>query len=109
MKTIQTDTISQDPQPDQLADIHTCKQALRGLFKSRLNVKERIVLDYRFGLTDNVCRTLSEIGSVLNVSSNRCRFIEDSALRKLRHPISMNILRKIVCFDGRGEPISLQM
>ena len=62
-----------------------------------LHDRERQVLDYRFGLTDGVPRTLEEVGKQFNVTRERIRQIEAKALRKLRHP---SRLKKLDGFLG---------
>ncbi len=57
--------------------------------------REREVLKYRFGLNDDVPRTLEEVGAVFNVTRERVRQIEAKALEKLRHPTRSKELR---CF-----------
>ena len=61
---------------------------------SSLGDREREVIDYRFGLTDGYGRTLEEVGEFFNVTRERVRQIEAKALRKLRHPSRMNVLRE---------------
>jgi len=52
-----------------------------------LNDRERDVIKMRFGLMpDKSERTLEEIGHELNVTRERVRQIESSAIKKLRHP-----------------------
>jgi len=52
-----------------------------------LNEREQAVVRMRFGLlTDNSDRTLEEIGKELNVTRERVRQIESSAIKKLKHP-----------------------
>jgi RNA polymerase primary sigma factor len=48
--------------------------------------REREVLDYRYGLSDGIGRTLEEVGRFFGVTRERIRQIEKMALRKLRHP-----------------------
>ncbi len=53
----------------------------------QLNERERAVIKMRFGLMpDKSERTLEEIGKALNVTRERVRQIESSAIKKLRHP-----------------------
>jgi len=59
-----------------------------------LGQREREVIDYRFGLSDGYSRTLEEVGRFFNVTRERVRQIEAKALRKLRHPSRMNVLRE---------------
>jgi RNA polymerase primary sigma factor len=53
---------------------------------SSLTLRERRVLQLRFGLEDGRSRTLEEVGKEFNVTRERIRQIEAKALRKLRHP-----------------------
>ncbi len=53
----------------------------------QLNDRERAVVRMRFGLMDDESdRTLEEIGKELNVTRERVRQIENSAIKKLKHP-----------------------
>ncbi|STQ86053.1 RNA polymerase sigma factor RpoD [Helicobacter muridarum] len=52
-----------------------------------LNEREKAVIKMRFGLLeDESDRTLEEIGKALNVTRERVRQIESSAIKKLKHP-----------------------
>jgi RNA polymerase sigma factor (sigma-70 family) len=51
-----------------------------------LDERERQILRLRYGLDRGDPRTLEEVGSVLNLTRERIRQIERSALSKLRHP-----------------------
>lgn len=53
----------------------------------QLNDREKSVIRMRFGLLDDESdRTLEEIGKELNVTRERVRQIESSAIKKLKHP-----------------------
>ncbi len=53
----------------------------------QLNEREQAVIRMRFGLLDDESdRTLEEIGNELNVTRERVRQIESSAIKKLKHP-----------------------
>jgi len=53
----------------------------------QLNEREKAVIRMRFGLMDDESdRTLEEIGKALNVTRERVRQIESSAIKKLKHP-----------------------
>ncbi len=53
----------------------------------QLNERERAVVRMRFGLLDDESdRTLEEIGKELEVTRERVRQIENSAIKKLKHP-----------------------
>ena len=54
---------------------------------SQLNEREKAVISMRFGLLeDESDLTLEEIGKALNVTRERVRQIESSAIKKLKHP-----------------------
>ena len=79
---------------DFIADEKTENQADvcdRNLLKERvsevlkgLTERERIVMESRYGLSDGVPRTLDEVGILFNVTRERIRQIEISAIEKLR-------------------------
>ncbi len=53
----------------------------------QLNEREQAVIRMRFGLLEDMSdRTLEEIGKELNVTRERVRQIENSAIKKLKHP-----------------------
>lgn len=58
-----------------------------------LNIREQKVLRLRYGLDDNINRTLEEVGKEFEVTRERIRQIEAKALRKLRHPARAKYLR----------------
>ena len=53
-----------------------------------LDERERWILAMRFGIGDDVEKTLDEIGDRLRLSRERIRQIEKKAMCKLRHPTS---------------------
>jgi RNA polymerase primary sigma factor len=60
---------------------------------SDLSERERRIIQLRYGLEDNIPRTLEEVGKVFSVTRERIRQIEAKALRKLRHPSRSRNLR----------------
>jgi RNA polymerase primary sigma factor len=58
-----------------------------------LGVKDRRVIQLRFGLAGCKDHTLEEVGKMLGVTRERIRQIEDKALRKLRVPHRCSSLR----------------
>jgi RNA polymerase sigma factor (sigma-70 family) len=53
---------------------------------SRLDERERQILQLRYGLDRGEPRTLEEVGEALSLTRERIRQIERNALAKLRHP-----------------------
>ena len=52
-----------------------------------LDNREKEVLTLRFGLKDNITKTLKETAEVLKITQERVRKVEAKALMKLRHPL----------------------
>lgn len=63
-----------------------------------LEEREAQIIRMRYGLEDNKARTLEEVGKYLNLSKERVRQIENSALRKLRNPRRASMLKE--CLGG---------
>ncbi|SFV60863.1 RNA polymerase sigma factor RpoD [hydrothermal vent metagenome] len=71
-----TDSVLKDDLNNQIDDV-----------LDQLNDREKAVVRMRFGLlNDESDRTLEEIGKALNVTRERVRQIESSAIKKLKHP-----------------------
>jgi len=71
-----TDSVLKDDLNSQIDDV-----------LDQLNEREKAVVRMRFGLLeDESDRTLEEIGKALNVTRERVRQIESSAIKKLKHP-----------------------
>jgi RNA polymerase primary sigma factor len=77
--------------PFEVTEGHLLKERLKEILDT-LTDRERQVVDFRFGLSDGVSRTLEEVGRLFNVTRERIRQIEAKALRKLRHPSRMKSL-----------------
>ena len=58
-----------------------------------LSDQEQQVLRMRFGLDDDTPKTLEESGKVFGVTRERIRQIEAKAIRKLRHPSRLKLLK----------------
>ncbi len=82
------DTISDEknPQPGEQVAFDSLKDTVRDALAT-LEAKEKEVIVRRFGLDDHACETLEQIGRRLNLTSERIRQIETTALRKLRDPV----------------------
>ncbi len=77
------------------ADVVT-HQVLRDQIGSALEVlsqRERQVIELRYGLQDGYCHTLEELSSHFKLTRERIRQIEVKALRTLRQPIQVHLLR----------------
>jgi RNA polymerase primary sigma factor len=71
-----TDEILKDDLKEQIDDV-----------LKQLSERERAVIKMRFGIMiDESDRTLEEIGNELNVTRERVRQIESTAIKKLKHP-----------------------
>ena len=69
------------------------RQIIETVFAT-LNEREANVLRLRFGMNVNHAYTLEEVGNELGITRERVRQIETRALRKMRNPVRMNILRE---------------
>lgn len=61
----------------------------------RLNERERLIIEMRYGLGDREPATLDEVGRHFNVTRERIRQIEAKALAKMRHPSTPGGLREL--------------
>ena len=75
------------------------KVDLFSLFEQYLSKREAEILMYRFGLSKVNKKTLGEIGDIFEVTGERIRQIELSALKKLRKQISSNKKLKEICYE----------
>ncbi len=90
---------------DMLEDTHVAApadvvthQALRDQITRALETlsqRERQVIELRYGLHDGYCHTLEELSSYFKLTRERIRQIEVKALRTLRQPIQVHILRDL--------------
>ena len=62
-----------------------------------LDEREADVIIRRYGLSNDRPQTLEEIGISFGLTKERIRQIENSALRKLRHPVRTKMLKD--CMD----------
>ena len=80
--------------PDEVAVLEALKEKVYEALAT-LSEREQKVLKMRFGIDMNAEHTLEEVGRVFNVTRERIRQIEAKALKKLRNPIDMSILKNI--------------
>ena len=81
--------------PDAAAGQQLLKETVGAVLGS-LSLRERQVLELRFGLGDGRARTLEEVGRDFDVTRERIRQIEAKALRQLRHPTRATRLRDYI-------------
>jgi RNA polymerase primary sigma factor len=87
--------IIEDPQaqgPAESTDRALLREEVRRVLNN-LTLRERQVIELRFGLVDDHDHTLEEVGKKLKVTRERVRQIEERAIRKLRHPQSSRVLK----------------
>ncbi len=80
------------PAPAEVASYQLLREQVDDVLGT-LSLRERRVLQLRFGLEDGRSRTLEEVGREFAVTRERIRQIEAKALRKLRHPTRSKKLR----------------
>src|SRR5712691_4897958 len=78
--------------PTEITDQQLLREEIRKVL-GQLTIRERQVIELRFGLIDNHDHTLEEVGKKLKVTRERVRQIEERAIRKLRHPAASRILK----------------
>jgi RNA polymerase primary sigma factor len=78
--------------PVEVTDQRLLREEIRKVL-GQLTLRERQVIELRFGLLDDHDHTLEEVGKKLKVTRERVRQIEERAIRKLRHPQASRILK----------------
>ncbi|WIG60572.1 MAG: RNA polymerase sigma factor RpoD [Ktedonobacterales bacterium] len=84
---------TQAPGPSDSTERALLREEVRRVLNN-LTLRERQVIELRFGLVDDHDHTLEEVGKKLKVTRERVRQIEERAIRKLRHPTSSRILKE---------------
>jgi RNA polymerase primary sigma factor len=83
---------SLDRGPAKITDEQLLREEIRNVL-SYLSVRERQVIELRFGLVDHHDHTLEEVSKKLKVTRERVRQLEERALRKLCHPQASRTLK----------------
>ena len=81
--------------PIEEASTNLMKESVQTVLET-LDVREKQVIEHRFGMKDGRSKTLEEVGRYFGVTRERVRQIEAKALRKLRHPTRSQKLRGFV-------------
>lgn len=84
---------TQTPSPQQGADEDMMREAVEHVLNT-LPPREAMILRLRFGLENGRYHTLEEVGAKFGLTRERIRQIENTALRRLRHPRRARILRQ---------------
>jgi RNA polymerase primary sigma factor len=82
------------PAPDEAADTTLRKETLTRILDT-LSLRERRVLEMRYGLDGQHPRTLDEVGRTFNVTRERVRQIENQCLKKLQALAESQKLRDV--------------
>ena len=69
--------------PEEIAECQELKDIVEQILQL-LTERERFVITHRFGIDDNIPKTLDEIGQMKGVTRERIRQIEAKALKKLK-------------------------
>jgi len=85
--------IDEQSNPSEMVNASMVRERLSEILV-KLTIRERMVLEYRFGFIDGFIKNYTEIGRIFNVCGTRIRCNEASALRKLRtnHAIAIREL-----------------
>ncbi len=88
----------EDTQATAPADVvtHETLRAQIGGALGHLSVRERQVIELRYGLHDGTCHTLEELSEYFKLTRERVRQIEVKALRTLRQPMYASLLSDLV-------------
>jgi RNA polymerase primary sigma factor len=105
-RTISDGIASDNPTPEDNAEIDFLKQDIRTVMNSELSSRERDVLALRYGLDDGNPKTVDQVASILDVSRERVRLLEARAINKLRQPGRNYKLKEYV--EKLDEPVELE-
>jgi len=77
-------------EPEDIAVSYIASVEIQKLLCENLTHRERETISLRYGLSDNVFKTHQEVADVLQISRERVRQLETSALNKLRGVLALN-------------------
>jgi len=75
---------------------HVTLKDLLDTILGQLSEREQTIIKLRFGLADRTPLTLEEIGSILGITRERVRQIQNKAIEKLRSIAAIQELEEIV-------------
>jgi RNA polymerase primary sigma factor len=81
-----------DGNPEEAVEQLFQRDAVRRVLAT-LRWRERVVLQYRYGLTDGYPYSLEEVARLFRTNQERVRGIEGTALRRLSHPRRRRMLQ----------------
>lgn len=83
------------PSPMSEAERIELSEHIQRILKT-LTPKEEKVIKMRFGIGEDRDHTLEEVGRYLSITRERVRQIETKALRKLKHPSRLKLLKMLI-------------
>lgn len=85
--------------PDEVTFNTALAEKIRELLKT-LSPREEKIIRLRFGIGEKQSYTLEEVGNKFGVTKERIRQIENIALRKLKHPNRIKLLKNFLIYGS---------
>ena len=85
--------------PDEVTFNTALAEKIRDLLKT-LSPREEKIIRMRFGIGERESYTLEEVGNKFGVTKERIRQIENIALRKLKHPNRIKLLKNFLIYGS---------
>jgi len=85
--------------PDEVTFNTALSEKVRELLKT-LSPREEKIIRLRFGIGEREACTLEEVGNKFGVTKERIRQIESMALRKLKHPNRIKLLKNFLIYGS---------
>ncbi|NPA40206.1 MAG: sigma-70 family RNA polymerase sigma factor [Thermodesulfobacteria bacterium] len=85
--------------PDEVTFNTALAEKIRDLLKT-LSPREEKIIRMRFGIGEKESYTLEEVGNKFGVTKERIRQIENIALRKLKHPNRIKLLKNFLIYGA---------